>query len=98
MSRERIEVDIQAITGEKRNAERRPGAVARSGSLYAPCSACEDRAEAPEESWSGIDGQPEPQNLLGTAEPGAPPVQLEVWEMEMESAEPCLPSPTRAWI
>jgi len=31
----------------------------------------------------GIDGQPEPQNLLGTAQPGAQLVQLEVWEMKM---------------
>ncbi len=31
MGRERIEVDIQAITGEERNAERRPGSVGASG-------------------------------------------------------------------
>jgi len=31
----------------------------------------------------GINGQPEPLNLLGAAEPGAQLVQLEVGEMEM---------------
>jgi hypothetical protein len=31
-----------------------------------------------------IDSQPEPQHLLGAAEPGAQLVQLEVWELEMK--------------
>ena len=32
---------------------------------------------------AGINGQPEPQHLRMTAEPGAQFVQLQVWELEM---------------
>ncbi len=32
---------------------------------------------------AGVDGQPEPQHLLGTAEPGAQFIQLEVREPQM---------------
>jgi hypothetical protein len=31
---------------------------------------------------AGVDGQPEPEHLLGAAQPGAQLVQLEVWEPE----------------
>ena len=32
---------------------------------------------------AGVDGQPEPENLMGAAEPGAQFVQLQVWEVQM---------------
>jgi hypothetical protein len=32
---------------------------------------------------AGVDGQPEPKHLFGTAEPGAQFVQLQVWEVQM---------------
>jgi hypothetical protein len=36
----------------------------------------------------GIDGQPQPEHLRGTAQPGAQLVQLEVREMEMAEEAP----------
>src|SRR5258707_1191543 len=78
-----IEVQIQAITGEEREA-------ARSQDLS---QGVDDSvrhvlcAGAEMEYWhnlrAGIDGQPEPDHLGGAAQSGAQFVQLQMWEPEV---------------
>src|SRR2546429_148528 len=83
VSRQRIEVEVEPITGEKRqtvrdqalsqNVDDRMRHVLRAGT----------QLEHRQNLGAGIDDQPQPQNLLGAAQPGAQLVQLEVREMQM---------------
>ena len=78
MSRQSIKVEIEPITGEEREAT---GSQDLSQGVDHPMShvLCA-RTELKHRKNLGtrVDGQPEPQHLFGTAQPGAQFVQLQV--------------------
>ncbi len=83
MGCEGIEIQIEAVTGEERQ-------IARSQELpqgVDDCMCCVLCAGTQMEDWNnlrgGIDGQPEPEDLLVAAQPGTQFIQLEVREPEM---------------
>ena len=49
---------------------------------YVQCAGTEQKHR--QDLGKGINSQPEPQHLLGAAQPGAQFVQLDVWELEMQ--------------
>jgi len=83
MSRQRIEVEIEPVTGEERETA---GSQNLSQAVDNPmgrvlCTGIELKHR--KHLGEGIDGQPQPQHLVRTPQPGAQFVQLEVWEPEM---------------
>jgi len=79
---EGIEVQVQAITGEKRDAVRGQDLSQRVDEPMSHGLAA--RAELKHRNNLGerIDGQPEPENLVGSAQPGAQFIQLKMREPE----------------
>ena len=86
MGGERREVHIEAITGENWEAARRQdlsqGVNEQMRRVLRARTELKDRKNLGE----GINGQPEPQDLLGVAQPGAELVQLEVRQLEVAEA------------
>jgi hypothetical protein len=82
MSRQRIEVEIQAITGEEREAA--GGQEVSQGVDDPVCGVLRAGAQMEHRKnlGAGVDGQPEPEHLAGAAQPCAQFIQLHVWEME----------------
>ena len=82
MGRQSIKVQIEAITGEERQTV---GSQVLSQGMDEPmrrmlCAG--SQMEHGHELGARIDGQPEPQDLLGVAQPGAQFVQLEMREVQ----------------
>src|SRR5215469_16687580 len=72
MSRDGIEVQIEAITREERDAERRVGSAAGSEEQGAPYVGCADEDESTGRiARARIDGQPQPEHLGGVAQSGS---------------------------
>ncbi len=71
MGRERIEVQIEPITGEQRDAAR--SQMLSQGMNDAVCHVLCARTEMEHRNNLGerIDGEPEPHHLCGAAKPGA---------------------------
>ena len=84
MSRDGIEVQIEAITREERDAERRVGSAAGSEEPGAPYVGCADEDESTGRiARARIDGQPQPEHLGGVAQSGSQFVQLQVREVQV---------------
>ena len=86
MGREGIEVEIEPVTGEEREAAR--GQLCRSEWMSRWAMFC---VRGPSSSTGrifvqGIDGQPQPEHLCSAAQPGAQFVQLEVGDVEVAEA------------
>ena len=83
MGREGIKVEVESVTGEERETAGRQDLSESVDKLmcHGLCSGTELK------HWKnlgeGIDGQPEPEHLFGTAQSGAQFVQLEVREPEV---------------
>ena len=86
MGRERIEIHIQAITGEEWKATRgqtlSQGVDEQVGHVLCAWTELEDGKNLGER----IDGQPQPEYLCGAAQPGSDFVQLEVRDVEVAEA------------
>src|SRR5437868_6388240 len=83
MSRECIKVEIESITGKEWDAPRRQALLE---SMDEPMGhGLGARAEVKRRKNLGerIDRQPDPENLMGAAEPGAQFVQLQMWEPQI---------------
>jgi hypothetical protein len=83
MGRQRIKVQVEPITGEEREAT---GSQDLSQGVDHPMShVLGARTELKHRKNLGtrVDGQPEPQHLFGTAQPGAPFVHLQVREVQI---------------
>ena len=88
MGRESIEIHIQTITGEKRDAAWGQHLSQRMDEQMRNALCARTQMEHRNNLRTGIDGQPEPEDLFGTAQSGAEFVQLEVLEMlELKVAE-----------
>src|SRR5215470_8304536 len=83
MGCERIEVHVQAIAGEERNATRSQALSQGMDDRMGHVLCAGTQMEHWEDLGARIDGQPEPEHLCGTAQPGAQFVQLQVREVEM---------------
>ena len=84
MSRESIEVEIESITGEERKAARSQELSEGMDDPMCHVLGAGTELKGRKNLGAGIDGQPEPEYLFGTAEAGAQFIQLEVREVEME--------------
>jgi hypothetical protein len=86
VSRESIEVAIEAITGEEREATRGQALSQRVDKHMHHVW----RKRTEMKHWNnfgeGIDGQPEPENLCGAAQPGSQFVQLQVRKVQVAEA------------
>jgi hypothetical protein len=83
MGRERIEGEIEPVTGKEGEAT---GSQERSPGVDDPmCYVLGAGTERKHGKNLGarVDSQPEPEHLCGAAQPGSPFVQLEVREVEM---------------
>jgi hypothetical protein len=83
MGRERIEVQVQAIAGEERDAAR--SQALSQGMDDAMCHMLGAGTELKHRKnlRARINRQPQPEDLFSAAEPCSQFVQLEVWEVEM---------------
>jgi len=83
MSRERVKVEIEAITGEERDAAR--GQALLQGVNHPMGQVLRAGAELQHRQnfRAGINGQPEPEHLSTAAEPCAQFIQLHVRELEV---------------
>jgi hypothetical protein len=83
MSRQGIEVQIEAITGEERQTVigQEPSQGVDEQVCHVLCAGTQ--MEHGQNLGARVDGQPEPQHLCGAAQPGAQLVQLQVREVEM---------------
>jgi hypothetical protein len=84
VSGEGIEVQIEAITGEDWEAAGSQDLSQGVDHSMSQVLCTRTELKHRQNLGEGIDGQPEPQHLLGAAEPGAQLVQLEVRELEMK--------------
>ncbi len=83
VGRQRIKVQVETITGEKWEAARGQELPQRMDDRMRHVLRAGTQMEDRNDLCKGIDGQPEPEDLLVAAQPGAQFVQLEVWEPEM---------------
>jgi len=83
MSREGIEVEIEPVTGEEREAARSQELSQGVDEQVRHVLRAGTQMEHRQNLGARVDGQPEPQHLAGTAQPCAQFVQLEVREPEM---------------
>jgi hypothetical protein len=83
MGGESIEIQIEAITGEDRQAARGQDLSERVDELVCHVLCAGTKLKHGKNLGAGINGQPEPQHLRMAAEPGAQFVQLQVRELEM---------------
>jgi hypothetical protein len=83
MGRDGIEVEIEPVTGEERQAARgqapSQGVDNRMSHVLRAGTELKHRKNLGE----GIDGQPQPEDLCGTAQPSSEFVQLQVRELEI---------------
>jgi hypothetical protein len=86
VSGEGIEVHIEAITGKDWEAAGSQDLSQGVDHSLSQVLCTRTELKHRQHLGEGIDGQPEPQHLLGAAEPGAQFVQLEVREVEMKEA------------
>ena len=83
MGRERIEVQIQAITGEEREAARSQALSQGVDEQMRHVLRAGTELKHGKNLGARIDGQPQPEHLCGAAQPGSQFVQLEVREVEI---------------
>ena len=82
VGRERIKVHIEAIAGEKGEAARGQHLSERVDEPMGHVLGARAELKHRQNLGEGIDGQPEPENLVGAAEPGAQFIQLQMREPE----------------
>jgi hypothetical protein len=83
MGRESIKVEIETITGEERDAARCQGLSQEVNNQVCRMLCTGTQLEHRKKLCAGVDGQPEPEHLCGTAQPGAQFVQLKMREPEV---------------
>ena len=83
MGRQRIEIHIQPVTREEREATRGQELLQGVDDAMRGVLRARAQMEDGKQLRAGVDDQPEPQDLLGVAQPGAQFIQLEVRELKM---------------
>ena len=83
MGRQRIEVHVQAIAGEERQAARSQAPSEGVDELMRHILRSGTELKHRKNLGERIDGEPEPKHLLGVAQPGAQFVQLQMRDQEM---------------
>ena len=78
-----VEVHIEAITREKREAARNQEALQGVDDHVRRMLCAGAEMEYRKNLRERIDGQPEPDHLCGAAQPGSQLIQLEMWEPEV---------------
>jgi len=78
-----VEVQIEAITGEKWEAARNQEVLQGMDDHVRRILCARAEIEHRNDLRERIDGQPEPDHLYGAARPGSQFVQLEMWEPEV---------------
>ncbi len=79
----RVEVQIEAITGKKREAARNQEVLQGMDDHVRRILCAGAEIKHKKDLRERIDGQPEPDHLCGAAQPGSQFVQLEMWEPEV---------------
>ena len=83
VSRESIEVEIEPVTGKERQAARGQALPQRVDEQVCHVLGAGTELKHRKNLGARIDGQPEPEHLLGVAQPGAQFVQLKVRKVEV---------------
>jgi len=78
-----IELQVQAVASEKRDAARDHPLSERVDEPIGHDLAAGAELKHRNNLGERVDRQPEPENLVGAAQPGAQFIQLEMWELEM---------------
>jgi hypothetical protein len=82
VGRESIEIQIEAITGEERQAARGQALSERVDELMRHVLGAGAELKYGKNLRQGINGQPQPEDLFGAAQPGSDFIQLHVRELE----------------
>ena len=82
MSRQLIEVEIEPITGKKRDATRSQALLESMDEYMRRMLRAEAELNHRKNLRQRINGQPEPQHVLATPQPGSQFVQLEMWDLQ----------------
>jgi hypothetical protein len=99
MGREGIEIEIEAIAGEEREAARGQDPPERVDHSMGRMLCTQNQMQDRKNLCAGVDDQPQPQDLLGATQPRPQFVQLDIRKLEMTekvlvkalSVLPCAP-------